>query len=316
MRQGDQTQCMLDCFAYLLERKGCDSRPLYSGVWESGYDIDETGIYYFSRRLDPKGWYERVQRLYNVSIVYWSIYKGGKEERFDKFLAALNEAPGDGAFVLSVDLFYFPHSQQYRSKHVPHLVIFEVLPDGSWHLTDPYFSWAGPVDSRTLRDGLVNGIWFDTGSIHDVDTAAAAELFRRDIHLTPNPLIADIERFVYQAVGQSGGQASSTLFDSIQQTGVIAKRFEGYHIVCRYFAESSGEPMQTVASETAALLKGWESLLLTVARSSMLNRTFDLPAFSAKLGTLNELELAIRRRLLHSFAAWEARPQRAHSLRS
>ncbi|MFC4102463.1 DUF6005 family protein [Paenibacillus xanthanilyticus] len=306
MKKRDQIHCMLDCYAWIIERAGFDSRPLYSGVWEASYDVNERGIAYFGEEIDPKRWHERVRRLYNAAVVYWCDYEADKSVNFAKLLDTLDARGPDGAFVLTVDLYHFPHAPQFGSRHLPHIVVFEVRADGEWRIVDPYFSWSGGISRDALRAGFLSGVRLDTAGMRDAAPEAAAELFRQDIHLGVNPLIGDVERFVREAIRRNDGYAPSTLFDAIQQTGVIAKRFGGYLRVFRYLAGRDEEACEALAADVRTLIQGWENFMLTIARLGLLKRAVDWPALSGKLASLHEREAGIREKLLRSFASWRS----------
>ncbi|MFB9327854.1 DUF6005 family protein [Paenibacillus aurantiacus] len=304
MTKPGQIHCMLDCYAAIIERAGYDSRPLYSGVWEAGYDVGEHGIAYFGDEVDPKNWPERVNRLYNATIVYWCDYQAERSVNYDLLLRNLNAGRRNGAYLLTVDLYDFPHAPQFRSRHLPHIVIFEVGADGAWQIRDPYFSWEGSIARDTLEAGFLSGVWFDTAGMHDAIPAAAAELMRQDIHLGTNPLIVDIERLVREALRRNDGYAPATLFESIQQAGVITKRFGGYLRVFGYLCDNE-EALDSMAADVAALINAWEGFMFAIARLGLLKRAVDLPAISAKLARMRDMEAGIRERLLQAFSSWQ-----------
>lgn len=296
---------MLDCYAWIIERAGFDSRPLYSGAWEASYDVSERGIAYFGEEIDPKRWQERMRRLYGAAVVHWCDYGAKRSANFAKLLGLLDDR-SDGAFVLTVDLYHFPHAPRFGSRHLPHIVVFEAPAGGEWRIIDPYFSWSGGVSRETLREGFLSGVWLDSAAMHEAAPETAAELFREDIRPGINPLLGDVERFVREAVERSGGHAPPTLFESLQQTGVIAKRFGGYARVFRYLAGRDEEACAALAADVAALIQGWESFLLTIARIGLLKRAADLPALSEKLARLHEREASIREELLGALASWSS----------
>lgn len=298
-----QIHCLLDCWAEILDTKKIDYRPLYSGVWDAQFDVTATEIRYFSHVLDPKDWFKRCANLFGIVFTHWCgpDLEGVQPEQANiEYLTdhLRTRANRDIAGIMYMDLYYMSYSVHYKVKHIPHIVIVEYV-EGTdcWHIKDPYFQWQGTVSLEVLKDGFSKGIAVDYSKAHPAEIAAVCRLFKKDVASVSGRLQLEVEKFVTHSVRQHGGYAPGDLFASIQEVGTVAKRFRGYQHILDYMAEQTGYDSKAGTEAISLLVKGWESLMLNIARFSILKREVDLDAFRDKLNTLTGYEKCIKQEL-------------------
>ncbi|TXK84583.1 DUF6005 family protein [Paenibacillus sp. N3.4] len=312
MKKIGQVHCLLDCYASILEEDGrFDFRPLYVGVWDAYFEANENGIFYSSDSVDPKDWNSKFAMLYGNSCEHWYDETIGKYENFS-ILTNLMQGRNTGkASIILVDLFYLSYSNQYRSKHTPHYVIVKQREEQEWRIKDPYFGWEGCISHQELWESFGfkkfgKGLTIDTSALRGADEQTIFQLFESEIQLLPGRLLVEVENFVRTSVERNGGYVPKAFFASIQEVGVIAKRYGGYHYALQYVSEVLGNEHARTTSTIAELIKGWESLMLTLTRYQIQNKPVDLTLFAAKGKILHKLELAVRKELLQAFREWRS----------
>src|SRR5690606_15627277 len=125
-------------------------------------------------------------------------------------------------------------------------------------------------------------------------------------------LTAAVEGVVCRAVERSGGKVPADLFDAVQEAGVVAKRIGAYRPVLEWLSDVARVDLQADLPTEDDLRKGWENLMLMIARSGLLQRRFDCEAFRRKLVELDEAERRMKQALADAFDEWARRQSPAH----
>nr|WP_255807608.1 DUF6005 family protein [Cohnella mopanensis] len=303
---------MLDCFASVIEEDDrLDFRPLYIGVWDAYFEANENGISYYSDSVDPMDWNSKFSMLYGNAVESWYDTAVGKRGNFSALTNRMRDGLTGKVSIIMVDVFYLPYSYQYRAKHAPHFVIVKQRQWLEWQVIDPYFDWNGSLSNGELWeafgfDGFGRGLTIDTGAFRQADERAIIRLFESELHLSPGLLLAEVERFVHSSIEGNGGHAPKTLFASVQEAGVIAKRFGGCQYILQYLCERLGIEDNVTTSAITEMIKGWENLMLTLVRYQMQNKPVDLASFSVKTGHLRQLEISVRESLFQMFSKWRS----------
>jgi hypothetical protein len=310
MKRISQVHCLLDCYASVIEDDGrFDFRPLYIGVWNAYFEANEKGIFYCSDKVDLKDWDSRFAMLYGNSCKHWYEGRLKKQENYSRLLDFMQD--GGKVSIILVDVFFLPYSHQYRSKHAPHYVIVNHGQENKCRIKDRYFDWEGCISQQDLSlafgfKGFNELRTIDKGALQCADEQTVIHMFETELRSPPGRLLVEVERFVHNAVNRNGGYAPKSLFASIQEAGVIAKRYGGYHYALQYLvSKSSGIDDSKTASTIAELIKGWENFMLTLARYPIVNKPVDLESFTAKGEALHNLELAVSKELLQVFMEWQ-----------
>jgi len=308
-----QIHCLLDCMASILREDGrVDFRPLYIGVWNADFESTDKGISYYTNEMDIYNWPYRIANLYDSSICDWYDYSEGKLYNLNTLVNRISEAKPNEFSVIMVDLFYLPYSQQYRTKHMAHLIVVERRAGEDWFIHDPYLSWRGAIPNFRMVSAfgfmeIGKGFSMNTSSLRPPKTEIIKEYFEQDISTSPGRLVAEVENYVHKTVKENNGYAPKYLFDDIMQAGIIAKRYAGYSIVLDYFAEDADFDRGPCSTAVTHLIVGFEKLILMIARLGILNREVDLTLFSEKINNLLEIEIDIKRQLNEAYALWKSR---------
>jgi len=309
----NQVHCLLDCYASVLEEDDrLDFRPLYIGVWDAYFESNEKGIFYYSDSADLVDRNGVFTVLYGSVVESWYDPKAPKRRNFITLTDQMSDELAGKAAIIMVDLFYLPYSYQYRVKHAPHFVVVKQRQGLGWLIKDPYFDWSGSLSSEVLWEAFGFGVFgkgstIDTGALRQADELVIIRLFESELRLAPGRLLAEIDRFVRSCVEKNGGYAPKTLFASVQEAGVIAKRFGGFQYILQYLCERMGVKDDGMSLTIAELIKGWENLMLTLVRFEMQKKPVDLEAFGAKIELLRRLEIGVRESLRQLFSAWRNR---------
>ncbi|MDF2937802.1 MAG: asbE [Paenibacillaceae bacterium] len=298
MIRTDSIHCLLDCWAEILDMKNIDYRPLYSGIWNAQFGVTEAGISYYTSMQDPMDWPERCSRLFGLSFTHWCGPELANMECLTEYLR--HQEGGEVAGIMYMDLYLMPYSVHYQVKHVPHsiLVSYTGQPEPeAWHIKDPYFQWEGMLPVDVLARGFLMGFAVDFADSHPADNAAVSSLFKQDTGSSPGQLAIETERLVSEAVRQHGGYAPELLLVSVQEAGTVAKRFIGYQYILDYLAERTGCDTAAGTDAVHLLRKGWESLMLVIARFCIVRQPVDLEGFRRKLDKLEGYEQAAKQEI-------------------
>ncbi|OAS17721.1 DUF6005 family protein [Paenibacillus oryzisoli] len=312
MKKFGQVHCLLDCYASILEEDGrLDFRPLYLGVWDAYFEVNENGIFYASESVDYKDWNSKFAMLYGNSCEHWYDRTVGKHENFSNLMNRMRGGNKEKVSIILVDLFYLPYSSQYRSKHTPHYVIVKQRKEQEWRINDPYFDWEGFISHQELWESFGynesgEGLIIDTGHFQGADEQTIIQLFEKELKVLPGRLLKEVENFVRTTVERNGGYLPKSFFSSIHEVGVISKRYGGYYYVLQYLSERTGNEHTKTISTIKELIKGWESLMLTMTRYQILNKPVDLTLFAAKGDHLDKLELEVKKELIEVFSEWRS----------
>lgn len=315
MKQMKRIQCLLDCFACIVEEDSCfDYRPLYMGVWNEPFDVNERGISYYSYRdnKEHKNWQARFEQLYGNAVSHWSNYDAGKYENFSLFKSVSEKMHSHDRLIVKADLFYLPYFQYYQVKHTPHFLIVDHAGRNGWYIKDPYLYWEGYVDHETMWESfcfleVAWGVKVDTRQFREPSVDTVSRIFAEEIDWSPNKLVIEVEAFMHKNLQHDIGNANRSLFASLEQVGIISKRLGGYEPVYRYFTEGDEHEAEEYMMKIADLLKGWESILLSIARLDILGRRADMQSITEKLRRIEHTELAIKSELSRAFALWKGR---------
>lgn len=291
MIRTDSIHCLLDCWAEILNMKSIDYRPLFSGVWNAQFGVTEAGISYHTGMQDPMDWPDRCARLFGLSFTHWC---GPEHANMESLMEYLRLQEGrEVAGIMYMDLCLMPYSVYYQVKHVPHsiLVMYTGQPEPeAWRIKDPYFQWEGTLSVDVLAEGFLMGFAVDFANARPAGAATVSSLFREDTGSAPCRLAVEMERIVGEAVLQHGGCAPDHLLASVQEAGTVAKRFIGYQYILDYLSERTGYDTQAGTDAVQLLRKGWESLMLVIARFCILKQPVDLAEFRKKLDKLEDYE--------------------------
>ncbi|QYR19390.1 hypothetical protein KZ483_15790 [Paenibacillus sp. sptzw28] len=316
MNKTRQVHCLLDCYASILEEKEVDFRPLYLGAWDAYFESNDEGIFYHTDEVaDPKDWHNRFTLLYGAPISNWFNYNAAKDRNFAIFTDLILSKEAYETVIIMVDLFFLPYSYQYGSKHSPHFLIVKNRQGTEWLIKDPYFGWEetiADVDMYSAFGFMEFGMGrvMDIRAIRDADKQLVSHLFAKELNPSPGRLLVQVEGYVRQSVEKNGGYAPRTLFASIQDAGVIAKRYGSYDYALQYCRGNIGTELNPAVSD---LVKGWENLMLTIARYGILQRKVDLQAFTERLDHLHKLERAVKEELSQAFTVWKSRLSRSET---
>ncbi len=291
MIRTDSIHCLLDCWAEILNTKNIDYRPLFSGVWNAQFGVTESGISYHTGMQDPLDWPDRCFRLFGLTFTHWC---GPEQANMDCLTEHLRLQEGrEVAGIMYMDLYLMPYSMHYQVKHVPHsiLVVYTGQPEPeAWYIKDPYFQWEGTLPVDVMAKGFLMGFAVDFSNAHPAEDATVSSLFREDTGSAPCRLAMETERIVGEAVRQHGGYAPDHLLASVQEAGTVAKRFIGYQYILDYLSERTGCDPRAGTDAVQLLRKGWESLMLVIARFCILKQPVDLAEFRKKLDKLEACE--------------------------
>lgn len=313
MKRFGQVHCLLDCYASILEEDGrFDFRPLYIGVWDAFFDVNEKGIFYYSDSVDPKDWNNRFVLLYGSASKQSHNAPVSTQVNFDSILRLVQESDGAKAAIVMVDLFFLPYSHHHRSKHTPHFIVVQRSTYQKCSIKDPYFEWEGVISQAQLRDafgfkGYGKGVVIDKSALQEANYQTIIRFFDDEFRLVPGRLIIEVDKFIHLALEGNNGYAPKALFTSIQEAGVIAKRYGGYRYVLQYVSEGTSTSEIRAISAVSKLLKGWESLMLTLARFQIQNKLVDITVFTEKIDRLRMVELEVQSELLQAYTKWRSR---------
>jgi hypothetical protein len=308
----DQVHCLLDCYAAVLKKDGrFDYRPFYLGVWNAYFEVNSSGISYYSETVDElKKWRERFELIYGISVNHW--YRKHEEKRVNLTILSdlmKNNEPHKHSIIM-VDLFFLSYSYLFQSKHTPHFIIVDHLLEDRWYVIDPYFSWEGYISQAELWNAFMRegtGMTIDTRGINRLDVNSISRLFEEEMSISPNKLLLELDKLVRDSVENNGGYAPKTLLASIQHVAVISKRFGGYRYTLHYFLEGCTTEAEKGSLMITEFVRGFESLMFILARYEILNRKVDLGLFAEKLERLNKLEVEIKQEITRAFTQWKTR---------
>lgn len=310
-----QIMCYLDCYAHLIEQNGrFDWRPMYIGAWNADFDSDGRGIYYFSTRRDSVDWPERFQELYGGKAVRWLNHQAGKTANYAALSGLAKElGPGEAVLVMA-DLFWLPYSPQYRTKHIPHVLIIRGRTEEGWRIEDPYIGWNGCMSDPEMEaafcyEDLAMGLKLDVSSLHAPRLPYMKRLLEDELESPPGPLVREVERLLtsaYEEAG-SGEGGSKRLVACIENIRIISKRMKAYPLVIGYLAAEDAEEAEPGVTLAAELSKAWEVLLLHIARMSVLGSRMDFAPVARKLKDIEELEAGVKKELGRIYALWKIR---------
>lgn len=302
--------CLLDCFASVVKEDGqFDYRPLYIGIWNDSFGVTEQGIYYYSDASGRIDWPDRFNQLYGNSLTLWFSSQVSKPDNLLLMCNLAGKMTSQEVIIIRVDVHYLPYCQHYQAKHTPHFLIIDYLDGDQWHIRDPYFGWEGYLDQDTLWNafgfmGSTVGYLINRRSFNEPDRQTVSLLMKEEAGLSSNRLAAEVETFVQIALQQNEGCIPKSLFASIEQVGVISKRLYGYLPVLSYFSETDIGDGKPYSGQTSELVKGWESLMLSIARLGILGREADLRSIKDKLRRVEGMEAVLRRQLADIYGTW------------
>ncbi len=312
MTEGGQTHCLLDCFSYALQTGEAvyDDRPLYFGAWQAPIDVTEQGVSYYSRTVGYEAFVRQFEQLYGKSVRSLLDYGKDKPRNYIALHRQMKDKARDLFVLALVDLYYLPYPNQcFGVRHRPHIVIVDRRTETGCFLIDPFFSWEGDVPLHVFQrsfyyEDLGMCLLFDKRGVHDPERAAVARLFAENDFFAPCELIAHVETFIEQAMAEEAGRSLDSLFPSIEQTGVVARRWNAYRKAFSYFAEILRLPAAPYLESVAALMGKWEGLILSVVRIGILGKRSELHRLQEKIRQIGELEFSIRRQLESMYEQW------------
>jgi len=302
--------CLLDCLASVLREDGrFDSRPLYLGVWEAYFESNASGISYYSDQADPKDWLTRFHQIYGAAVHNWHHYPSGKAANLKRLGEIMENTVPQRFTLVMADLYFIPHARQFRSRHIPHYFIVRGRTGQRWHIRDPYLDWEGDLSDSAMSEAYERGFTVDMRSAHPPDDSFIRQFFDVGTGPSPSRLITELRNYVVRTIEKNDGAAPGSLFASVQDAGVIAKRLWGYSLVLHYFAEGGGYDPNVGSCAAGELAKEWERLLLMVARYDIARGQVDLGPFLQRADRIDEWERVVKGELIQAYEHWRKVPR-------
>jgi len=308
-----QVHCLLDCLSFIAQERNVEERPVYLGVWDAPISIGETGISYFSNSMDSEGLLGRFERLYGATVRSWIRYDKDIESNFLELERIMESRKDDEYVIVLVDLYFLPyHPPSYLKKHRPHIVLLAGRTEGGWRIADPFFDWEGFVSNETMKESflfeeLKLGFIVDASGLRHPDRAEIVAYFSSFDERLPSQVIHELEAAIRRTMSNDEAHPASRLYESIEQAGVIAKRWRGYDLLASYFEASN----ESVTGQVDDLMKRWESMLLHVVRIGITGNTSSFEALLRKKEQIGEQEIAIKQTLRALYEAWEGSDRHA-----
>ncbi|MFD0669988.1 DUF6005 family protein [Cohnella sp. GCM10027633] len=305
--------CLMDCLALAVKTATeFDPRPAYLGIWNAPFLADENGFRYYSETIDPDTEFRQFESLYGNGIQRWNDPTMSKDDHYRQLVRHSESAARFGTVVTLVDLYYMPYSAIcYRQKHLPHIVIVRLLDNGDWYVRDPFFEWEGNVANAVLQDAhtcerLSAGVTVDGRLLRAPGPVRIARTFREQLSMDESPLVAFVDAYLRQIAEGVPGYSAQTLYASIGQVGIVAKRWKAFGLVGEYFSDQGGGDSRELEKTMESLMLKWENFVLTIVRLGVLGKHEKLADARIKLGEIAALERETKLRLQEIFEKWEA----------
>ncbi len=304
--------CLLDCLALAVRTEtDFDDRPAYIGVWNAPFIADENGFAYYSETLDPDTELLQFESMYGKGIIRWNEASGSKEDNFRRLERECEGTERFRTVITLVDLYYMPYSAIcYKLKHLPHIVNVLRRDDGNWFVKDPFFEWEGEVPNSVLFEALTcerlsAGVTVDGLMLREPEPENIARMFREQFSMEASQLVTVVDAYLRHIADGTPGYSVETLFATIGQVGIVAKRWKGFGLVAEFFADQGGGDSKELLLALEQLMIKWENFVLTVVRLGVLGKHEKLPDARFKLSQIAELEYEVKRRLWGLFGNWE-----------
>ncbi|MFC5701151.1 DUF6005 family protein [Cohnella faecalis] len=301
--------CILDCFSYILrESRALDFRPLYIGIWDQAFELDEEGgLKYYTDGISLES-FDNAGKLYGDAGRLWI---GGKEaiESFLTEIGAAARSQVDHYFVALVDLFFLPYpNQSYRQRHRPHFILLNLCEDGEWQIVDPFFDWEGRIPQEVMDQALgfesnFSGIMVAADRLSFPSLESIVDQLESKMNLESNDLPSYVRNRI-QLVKEN--KLSIRLLSSnLNQIGVFSYRKNGYTYVSSFLAEHLNFPVNELNEAIARLINEWTKVGLLAIRIGITQKQSDLERLFVKIGELDELELFIKKEIWRLYLDWK-----------